>query len=142
MKMTQRKRSRTTARATSKSPHRFRSGFEAKLASDLELNEVPYEYESVKLKYQPKLKTYTPDFKLTNGIILEAKGYFTSADRTKALLVRESNPDADIRFVFQNANNKLNKRSKTRYRDWCDKHGFQWSHKTIPLSWINEPKND
>lgn len=132
-----RRRPRRTTTTSKNSP--FRSRFEAKLATELTEHDIPVKYETVKLTYQPKPKTYTPDFLLPNGILIEAKGYFTSEDRTKALRVRESNPNADIRFVFQNADNKLNKRSKTRYRDWCDKHGFLWSHKTIPLSWINEP---
>lgn len=46
----------------------------------------------------------------------------------------------DIRFVFQNPKNKLYKRSKTTYADWCDKHGFKWATKVIPSSWFKERK--
>jgi len=129
---------RRKTKRISKPTGKFRSRFESKLAGELELNGIPVEYETVKLSYQPKPKTYTPDFPLPNGILIEAKGYFTAADRKKALLVREANPDKDVRFVFQNANNRINKRSKTRYRDWCDKHGFLWANGRIPLDWINE----
>ena len=40
------------------------------------------------------------------------KGFFDLADRQKHLLVRQQNPDIDIRFLFVNANNKLKKRIK------------------------------
>jgi len=46
--------------------------------------------------------------------------------------------ELDIRFVFSNSRNKLNKKSKTTYADWCDKHGFKWADKQIPKSWIDE----
>ena len=47
----------------------------------------------------------------------------------KHLLVREQNPDIDIRFLFVNANNKLNKSSKTTYGAWCDKNKILWAEK-------------
>jgi len=50
--------------------------------------------------------------------------------------VKKQWPKMDIRFVFQNANNKLNKRSKTTYAQWADKHGFPWAHKRIPEEWL------
>lgn len=92
-------------------------------------------YETLSLPYQVQRK-YKPDFILPNGVILEVKGYFTGADRSKHLRVREAHPELDIRFVFMNANNKLNKRSKTTYAEWCDKKGFKWCHRNIPKSWI------
>jgi hypothetical protein len=96
---------------------------------------APFDYETLKLKYTREC-VYTPDFILPNGVIIEAKGYWLPADRTKHLRVRECNPEMDIRFCFQNAHNTLNKKSKTTYGDWCDKHGFLWAHKTIPKEWI------
>jgi len=83
--------------------------------------------------------TYTPDFVLPNGIIIEAKGLFSSADRKKHLYVQEQHPLLDIRFVFSNAHSRLYKGSKTRYGDWCIKHGFQFADKLIPIAWIKEP---
>ena len=61
-------------------------------------------------------------------------------DRVKHLLVQEQYPDLDIRFLFQNAYNKIHKKSKTRYCDWCDKYGFQWTDKEIPKKWLTEKK--
>jgi hypothetical protein len=81
---------------------------------------------------------YTPDFKLSNGIYIETKGRFLLDDRKKHLYIKEQYPDLDIRFVFQNPKTKLYKGSKTTYANWCDKHGFKWAAKTIPLDWIEE----
>ena len=67
---------------------------------------------------------------------IEFKGYFRPSDRRKHILVRNQNPDIDIRFVFLNANNKLNKNSKTTYADWCDKYNFKWAEKIIPEQWL------
>jgi len=116
----------------------FRSGLEYEVAKWLEDNGVAYEYENLRVKYRRPESTYTPDFELPNGIIIEAKGRFTSSDRAKHLLIKEQHPELDIRFVFSNSKNKLNKKSKTTYSDWCDRHGFLWSDKVIPKSWLGE----
>jgi hypothetical protein len=97
---------------------------------------VPYEYESIKIKYQRKPSTYTPDIILRNGVIVEVKGYFDSEDRSKHLLIKAQHPELDIRFVFQNSSKKILKTSSTTYGDWCDKHGFIYSEGTIPRSWL------
>ena len=81
---------------------------------------------------------YTPDFILSNGIIIEAKGLFESDDRKKHLLIKKQYPNLDIRFVFQNPNNKLYKGSKTTYADWCKKYGYKYATKLIPDSWFRE----
>lgn len=118
--------------------HKFRSKFEKRFANYLEDNGITYEYENLKIPYQRKVSTYTPDFELPNGIIIEVKGLFKPEDRSKHLLIKEQHPELDIRFLFQNSNNKLNKKSSTSYADWCDKHGFKWAHKFIPDSWLSE----
>ncbi len=116
----------------------FRSKLEARVASALKGAGVDYTYESHKLKFTRDC-TYTPDFILPNGIMLEVKGYFEPSDRTKHLLVREQHPDVDLRFVFQNAGLRLNSRSTTTYGSWCDKHGFLWCAQAIPKEWLNLP---
>jgi hypothetical protein len=113
----------------------YRSGFEETLASQLKRGGVNFEYETVKLKYVKKA-TYTPDFILPNGIIIEAKGLFTAEDRTKHILIREQHPHLDIRMVFMNAYNKLRKGSNTTYARWCEKKNIIYAHKTIPKSWL------
>jgi len=120
----------------------FRSGLEERVASELTALGVVYEYETKKISFvEPaKSRTYTPDYLLPNGIIVETKGYFDSADRTKHLLVKAQHPHLDIRFVFSNSNTKLSKTSNTTYAIWCEKHGFTYAQKSIPLSWLNEPE--
>jgi len=44
----------------------------------------------------------------------------------------------DIRFVFTNSKNKINKKSKTTYGMWCEKNGFKYADKEIPDSWFEE----
>ena len=115
----------------------FRSELERSFAHWLIKNDVSYNYEKFYLEYQPKIKKYTPDFYLPKqDIYIETKGFFDFADRQKHLLVKEQNPDIDIRFLFVNANNKLNKSSKTTYGAWCDKHKILWAEKRIPNEWL------
>lgn len=118
----------------------YRSGLEETVGKQLRDAGITVEYESIKIKFvQPaKVRTYTPDWVLPNGIIIETKGRFTAADRQKHLLIQEQHPNLDIRFVFSNPNAKINKRSKTSYADWCEKNGFLYAKGTIPLSWLKE----
>lgn len=106
------------------------------MAEQLEGKGVGFTYEALSLNYQPKTKRYVPDYVLDNGIILEVKGRFDSSDRAKHLLVKAQHPEADIRFVFGNASNKLGNKSETTYAMWADKHGFQWCEKEIPDEWL------
>lgn len=115
----------------------YKSNFEFGIAQNLKKKKIKFEYESVKLEYN-KAHTYTPDFVLANGIIIESKGRFTGEDRKKHLLVREQHPDKDIRFVFQRANQPLRKGSPNTYADWCVANNFKYADKEIPLEWIKE----
>ena len=118
----------------------FRSGLEQDNAALLEKNDVPFTYEKDRIKYVSRPHTYTPDFVLGNGIIVETKGRFMPSDRTKHLLIKEQHPDLDVRFVFSNSKTKLSKRSKTTYSDWCDRHGFEYADRLIPLKWTKEKR--
>ena len=120
---------------------RFRSGLEKRTADFLNKRKVKFQYEEVKLKWQDlRMRTYTPDFVLSNGIIIETKGRFISSDRTKHLFVKAQHPELDIRFVFSNPRAKLYKGAKSSYGDWCDKHGFPYARETIPVEWLKEKK--
>jgi hypothetical protein len=115
----------------------YRSGLEDKVATKLTESGVKFEYETTKIKYRvDEERTYTPDFIFPNGLIVETKGRFTAPDRKKHLLIKKQHPDKDIRFVFQNSSNKINKGSKTTYADWCIKHGFLFADKNIPEDWL------
>lgn len=119
----------------------YRSGLEDRVAAELQQAGCLALYEPCRFKYEPikKVRTYTPDFILPNGIVIETKGRFVSADRQKHLAIQKMYPELDLRFVFQNPNAKINKGSKTTYAMWCDKHGFQYAAKSVPLDWIIEP---
>lgn len=118
----------------------YRSGLEAAIAADLKASDIKFEYEKRKVKYKvpEREATYTPDFELPNGIIVEAKGRFETDDRHKHLLVREFNPKLDIRFVFSNPQARISKASKTTYAMWCEKHGFLFAKKLVPVAWARE----
>jgi len=117
----------------------YRSGLEEKVAAQLDGLSVSYKYEDFKISYQVnEVRTYTPDFELPNGIIVETKGRFVAADRKKHLLIQKQHPLLDIRFVFSNSKAKISKNSKTSYADWCEKNGFLYADKLIPSSWIIE----
>lgn len=118
----------------------YRSGLEEKIAAQLEGAGVPVLFELLRIVYQvpPREAKYTPDFELPNGIIVETKGRFLTADRQKHLLIKEQHPSRDIRFVFSNQNERISKTSKTTYAMWCAKHGFQFASKLIPQAWLTE----
>ena len=119
----------------------YRSGLEGIIAEQILREtgeEVRYEPKDDKIKYEipSSLHTYTYDFQLPNGIIIETKGRFTPADRKKHLLIKQQHPERDIRFVFSNANARLSKGSPTTYAKWCEKHGFKYAHRWIPKAWF------
>jgi len=118
----------------------YKSKFEYNIANNMKERGHRVRYEEVKLKYVVPASdhTYTPDFILDNGIIVEAKGHLDHKTRKKMLCVAESNPDLDIRFLFMNAFNKIYKGSPTTYAEWAAKHGFKWANKEIPEAWFNE----
>jgi len=124
----------------------FRSGLEEKIATELTLLGVPFRYEAkedeVSYEKPARKARYTPDFVLPNGVIVETKGRFVTADRQKHLLIKEQHPELDIRFVFSNSKARISKLSSTTYAMWCEKHGFQYADKTIPREWLlNESKD-
>lgn len=135
-----------TARTTTSNPglkHGYRSGLEQSVAIELADHygkPVAYEAKESVIYYTPPTtkRRYTPDFTLPNGIRIETKGRFVTADRMKHLHVKAEHPDIDIRFVFQNSRQRISKTSKTTYADWCRKHGFQFADKHVPKEWLHE----
>ena len=120
--------------------HGYRSGFEHKVSDHLKENKIKFEYETTVIPYiKPETKhTYTIDFTLPNGILVETKGRWVLEDRKKHLLIQKQHPKLDIRLVFQNSKGKIRKGSKTTYADFCNKNEIKWADKTIPLEWFNE----
>jgi len=127
----------------------YRSGLEDDIARDIGDRGLPIYYEVVKIPFlQPeKKRTYSPDFVLPNGIVIETKGQFTTDDRQKHLWVREQHPDLDLRFIFTRSKTRLGKQSRTTYADWCEgknprKVVFLFADKQIPEAWFLAPGNE
>lgn len=131
----------------------FRSDFEWHVATDLYERKIDFSYETVELPvnqdvYKGKCTTcgsdrvysvraYTPDFLLPNGILVETKGKFVPANRTKMLAVIKTNPDEDVRMLFMR-NNYLTKKKAGTYGDWCGRNGIKWAVGRVPEEWLNE----
>lgn len=115
-------------------------GLERQVSDQLKAADVSFEYEPEIIRYEKPARPakYTPDFRLANGIYVETKGYFKTADRQKHILVKAQHPDKDIRFVFSNPNQRISKQSTTTYAAWCEKHGFKYAKGFIPQAWIFE----
>jgi hypothetical protein len=119
--------------------HGYRSGLELKVAKELDDQGFDYLYEKVKIEWEDlAYRTYTPDFVLFNGIIIETKGQFTTADRRKHLAIKKQHPNLDIRFVFENSRRKLRKGAKSTYAEWCVKYNFLYYDRIIPEDWLKE----
>ena len=135
---------KTKARAPKPALHlepTFRSRLEKRINDQLKAAGVEFEYEGEKLEYEVPARTakYLPDFRLANGIYVEAKGWLQAKDRQKMVLVKAAHPHLDIRLVFERAQNKIYAGSKTTYAKWADDHGFPWADKgVIPTSWLKE----
>lgn len=123
----------------------YRSGLETRTAKHLDALGVPYAYEPGKVPFtEPaKARTYTPDFVLFhNGIVIDTKGRWETADRQKFKLLREQHPDLDLRLVFSNPLARIGKKSPTTYAMYATKIGCKFAKETIPQSWIDEPVNE
>jgi hypothetical protein len=134
-----------------KQPNQYRSGAELNLANWLIKNNIEFEYEQHKFKYQSSIKggvcpkcgipavqnrEYTPDFYFpTHKFFIEVKGRLTSHDRKKMRDVKRVNPKLDVRFLFP-SNNKLEKNNDSRYSDWATKFGFPYSLRGVDATWF------
>jgi len=120
--------------------HQYKSNSEYDAAQQLHKLKIDFEYERDKLEYVwTENKSYTPDFFLFNGIILEVKGRFMVEDRKKHLFIKKQYPHLDIRFVFDNPYRKLYKGGRMTYADWCDKYGYKFCklNDGIPKDWLD-----
>ena len=119
--------------------HGYRSGLEHTISIYLTELKYRYKYEAMKIEWEDlTYRTYTPDFILNNGIIIETKGRFLTTDRRKHLCIKKQHPKLDIRFVFTNSRSKLSKGAKSTYAEWCIKHDFRYYDRIIPEDWLKE----
>ena len=123
--------------------HGYRSGLEIKVKDYLKDKNVMFKYEAIKIEWEDLMyRTYTPDFILQNGIIVEVKGRFTSDDRRKHVAIKQQHPNLDIRFVFENSRRKLSKGAKSTYATWCERNKFLYADRVIPEEWLKEKGKD
>ena len=107
----------------------YRSMSEVRFAALLKRNGLPFKYEMDTLTYEYAPQKYTPDFSIEQGntkIMLEYKGKLDAITRRKMRAIKKSNPDVDLRIVFEKPNNKLYHGSKMRYFEWAERYGFKW----------------
>lgn len=120
-----------------------RSKLELRFEEILKDNKAEYDYEVTKIQYiVPESKhTYTVDWTLASGILLETKGYLSDyQERHKYVLLKQQHPDIDLRFVFDNPN-KLCGGMKMTHGKWAEKYNFPYcSVKDVDTiaSWIKE----
>jgi hypothetical protein len=118
----------------------FSSNLEQRVAVQLRTAKVPFEYEAHTIRYTKPAEEgrYTPDFILPNGIIIEVKGLWETADRKKHRIIRDQFPDLDIRFVFSKSNTTIGSKSSTTYAMYCLRLGIPCSDRQIPAEWLAE----
>jgi len=123
--------------------YNFRSGFECEVAYKLHAGGIKFTYESDILDFYAPTRNglcldcnssnigsrckYLVDFTIYGDsgdiIFIETKGRLTSKDRTKYVNIKNSNPDIDLRFLFQ-SDNWLTKTKTKRYSQWATQKGF------------------
>ena len=123
----------------------YKSGLELTVSNTIIDSEYALNYETETVHYVvPERKAkYTPDFVFTKKtgklMLIETKGRWTAIDRQKMKHVLVSNPDIDIRLVFQNPTQKISKGSPTTYEAFALKLGIKHvAKKEIPAEWMEE----
>lgn len=127
----------------------YRSKLEQSIATLLTRYGISFEYEPEVMEFDypvkggrcgdckshrvVKKRTYLPDFRLSDGTIVEGKGILTQEERGKFLVLKKQYPDVRIAFVF-GFNNKIRKDKPERYSDWCIQHGFDFAVLSLPKS--------
>ena len=81
--------------------------------------------------------SFTPDFILPSGVMVEVRDRLTADDRKMFLRLRAQHPQLDVRFVFLQASLPLFKGAEATCADWCLKHGFRYVDGRIPRTWIS-----
>jgi hypothetical protein len=103
---------------------------EVRFAAQLKSADVLFGYERDTFSYQHKPQKYTVDFTIRKPsgvkVYYEYKGKLDGPTRKKLRAIKESNPDLDLRLVFEKPNNKLYRGAKMRYWEWAERYGFIW----------------
>lgn len=116
---------------------KFKSLLERDFAKLLKKQKIAFKYEEDRIPYV-RQSSYTPDWKIGPKTYLETKGEFTSSQRSNLLSFREQHPDIKIIMVFAQANNKLNRKSKMTYAEWCNRHEIEFYN--LDAEYISQKK--
>ena len=117
----------------------YRSQLEETIAKQIVKAKHKLRYEKTKIKWVDfAIRSYTQDFVLDNGIIIEVKGFWSTDDRRKHLEIHQQHPHLDIRLVFENSSRKIRKGSATSYAKWCEKKDLVYCDRVIPQGWLKE----
>src|SRR5574343_1518953 len=99
-----------TMNRIAKKTGRYRSKFESNVAKLFRKERIKFEYEVDSIPYKvEEVRNYIPDFRIANGVIVEAKGRFTAQDRKKHLLLKKQYPDMKLIILFMNSRVRLSK---------------------------------
>lgn len=113
----------------------YKSGFERTIAANLAMRGVEFSYEELRLPYTLQGE-YRPDFVIkSSGIIVEAKGFLDRDSKRKMIAVKQQHPELDIRFLFQQADKKMQGSKKT-HGEWATRNGFKYAEGEIPDDWL------
>lgn len=142
----------------------YRSKYEGKVAKSLESRGVEFDYEPWSTEYLTPVRSgycvdcdgthvfrfryYTPDFVLSNGVVIEAKGNLKPSDRSLILDLLNTNEFItrdNFRILFMR-NNKFGKVRKTTgdratYASWAEKNNIECAvslQGEVPISWLNQ----
>jgi predicted nuclease of restriction endonuclease-like RecB superfamily len=111
---------------------------EVRCAADMDSKKIEWKYEIEKLRYQHKVQTYTPDFLLADGTLIEYKGKMTNETRKKLLSIKRCNPKRRLCIVFEKPDNKLSSRPNSqRYWQWAEANQFEWSDQVVDPRWVH-----
>lgn len=107
---------------------KYKSHFELEMS--YRMPEDSYECDELTYTIPATEHKYIPDWTVTasdgHKIYLESKGRFrTKAEADKYLLVRDSNPGIDLRFVIQSEKTLMPRSKKTTMKQWLEKNGFK-----------------
>lgn len=115
----------------------YKSGFERTVAANLSSRSLRYKYESQQFPYVLE-RSYNPDFEMIDhGFFIEVKGLLDRESKAKMIAVKRQNPDADIRFLFMQADKRI-PGTKQTHGQWATRNGFLWAEGVAPEEWFTD----
>lgn len=123
---------------TTTAGHECASLYERDVLQGLIDNGVEFDYEPETIRYRSRVRnghcgscggaevyqerSYTPDLRFANGVLVEIKGKFLPQKRTLMREVVRCHPELDLRFLFQRdgwLQPKSRAKGRRRYSDWA-----------------------